>query len=319
MVDEPYFTLPQEGDRGVFVPLSTMPANGAGDWLQGRKSTKFGRVLELISDGKVNQFAVVTDVTYQYFKDGVITVSYTWNDTRDNTSFNGNVANTATLSQPVRDDPRDLSQVTYSDNQFRQEVVVFGSLPSFWGISVGVRYSGIGGTRYTLMSGANSNADFVSSTNDLAFIFDRNSESVPENVRNGLQAVLDNPNASQSVKDYINKYSGRLAERNGGVNGFYGIWDLRMNKKFNLFKTHALDVSVDLFNVGNLLNKEWGRNETLGSQALYALGIPATATSPAVPGFDKTNQRFNYRVNTAGVVTPSGNPYQFQIGARYSF
>ena len=319
MVDDPYFTLSEEGNRGVYVPLSTMPANGAGDWLQGRKSDKFGRVLELVSDGKINQFAIVVDATYQYFRDGVITASYTWNDTRDNTSFNGNVANTATLSQPVKDDPRNLSAITYSDNQFRHKVVVFGSLPSFWGISIGVRYSGIGGTRYSLLSGANSNADFVSSTNDLAFIFDRNNETVPENVKQGLQAVLDNPNASQSVKDFINKYSGRIAERNGGINGFYGVWDVRANKKFNLFKTHALELSVDIFNVANLLNKEWGRNESLGSQALYALGIPATPTAPAVPGFDKTNQRFNYRVNTAGVVTPSGNPYQFQLGLRYSF
>jgi hypothetical protein len=319
MVDEPYFTLADEGNRGVYVPLSTMPANGAGDWLQGRKSAQFGRVLELVSEGKINQFAVVADATYQYFRDGVITVSYTWNDTKDNTSFNGNVANTATLSLPVADDPRNLSAVTYSDNHFRQKVVVFGSLPSFKGISVGVRYSGIGGTRYSLLSGANSNADFVSGTNDLAFIFDRNNESVPENVRAGLQAVIDNPNASQSVKDYINEYSGRIAERNGGVNKFFGIWDVRANKKFTVHKTHGFELSVDIFNVANLLNKEWGRNESLGSQSLYALGIPATSTTPAIPGFDKTNQRYNYRVNTAGVVTPSGNPYQFQLGVRYSF
>ena len=97
----------------------------------------------------------------------------------------------------------------------------------------------------------------------------------------------------------------------------FGI--VRANKKFNLFKTHAIELSVDIFNVANLLNKEWGRNESLGSQALYALGIPATSTTPAVPGFDSANQRFNYRVNTAGVVTPSGNPYQFQLGLRYSF
>ena len=44
-----------------------------------------------------------------------------------------------------------------------------------------------------------------------------------------------------------------------------------------------------------------------------------TSTTPAVPGFDSANQRFNYRINTAGVVTPSGNPYQFQLGLRYSF
>ncbi|GAB3989932.1 TonB-dependent receptor [Spirosoma daeguense] len=319
MATEPYFRLANEDNRGVYVPLSTMPANGAGDWLQGRISQRLGRVLELNSEGKVNQFALVADATYQYYKDGEFSVSYTWNDTRDNTSFNGNVANTATLSLPVKDDPRNLSRMTASDNQFRHKVVFYGTLPTFYGITVGVRYSGIGGTRYTLLSGANSNADFVAGQNDLAFIFDRNNENTPTNVRTGLQAILDNPNASQSIKDYINTYSGKMAERNGGINGFYGVFDVRASKRFKLYKNHSIEVSADVFNFANLLNKSWGTNQSLGSQALYALGIPASGSTPAVAGFDRTNQRFVYRVNTAGVVTPSGDPYQLQLGARYSF
>jgi len=319
MVAEPFFRLANEGNRGVYVPLNTMPANGAGDWLQGRVSQRLGRVLELTSDGKVNQFAVVADATYRYFRDGEFTASYTWNDTRDNTSYNGNVANTATLVQPVRDDPRNLSRITYSDNQFRHKVVVFGTLPTFYGVTVGLRYSGLGGTRYSLLSGANSNADFVAGQNDLAFIFDRNSDGVPTNVRTGLQAILDNPDASQSIKDYILKYEGQIAARNGGINGFYGIFDIRASKRFRLYRNHAIEVSADIFNFANFLRKDWGVNRSLGTQALYGLGIPATANSPAVAPFDRVNQRFVYRVNTAGIVNPSGDPYQIQLGARYSF
>jgi hypothetical protein len=319
MAAQPFFTLTNEDNRGVYVPLKSMPANGSGDWLEGRISKKLGRVLELNSQGKVNQFAVVIDGTYQYFKDGDISFSYTWNDTKDNTSYNGNVANTATLSLPVKDDPRDLSKMSYSDNQFRHKVVVYGSLPTFYGVSVGIRYSGIGGTRYSLLSGANSNADFVSGTNDLAFIFDPNNPAVPQNVQAGLNAILNNPDASPSIKNYITNYYGKIAERNGGVNGFFGIIDLRVSKKFRLYKTHNLELSADVFNVANVFNKSRGVNKSLGNQNLYAIGIPATSTSPALPAFDAANARFNYRVNTAGIVTPSGDPFQLQIGLRYNF
>ena len=147
---------------------------------------------------------------------------------------------------------------------FRHKIVVYGTLPTFWGITVGIRYSGIGGTRYTLWSGANSNADFVSVNNDLAFIFDRTKTSVPQNVRDGLEAIMNNPNASQSIKDYINKYSGKIAERNGGINDFYGLFDLRIAKKFRLHKTHNIEISGDIFNVANMLNKKWGANKSLG-------------------------------------------------------
>ena len=323
MAANPFFTLPNEADRGVFVP--SIPDNGSPDWKTGRISNRFGRVLELNSQGKVNQFAVVLDAQWQYFKDGEISASYTWNDTKDNTSFNGNVANSATLSLPVKDDPRNLSNMTYSDNHFRNKIVIYGTLPTFYGVTVGVRYSGIGGTRYSLLSGTNNNGDFVA-TNDLAFIFDRNNPNVPQNVRTGLQTILDNPNASQSLKDYINKYSGQIAERNGGVNDFFGIVDIRVSKKFKMYKTHTLEISGDIFNFANLLNKKWGVNESLGSQALYALNgraaVAATPTSPAiplVPNYDATTRSFNYRVNNAGIVNPSGNPYQFQLGLRYGF
>jgi hypothetical protein len=309
MADQPYFTLANEGGRGVYVPASTInTTNGATDWMQGRKSDRVGRVLELNSEGKVNQFAAVVDATFRYFRDGEVTASYTWNDVRDNTSYNGNVANSATLSLMVQDDPRDLSRMTYSDNQFRSKVVFYGTLPTFYGISVGIRYSGIGGTRYSMAVAGNPNGDFVNS-NDLAYVFNPNDPSTIEKYTTGINAILDNPNADAGLKEYIRENFGKIAERNGGENGFYGFWDLRIGKRFKTFGTQTLEISVDIFNVANLLNKEWGTSKTLGKQNIYTLR-----------SFDAASQTFNYDVNpNAGVVTPSGSPYQIQLGLRYGF
>lgn len=319
MATEPFFRLTKEGNRGVFVPLNRMPANGVANWLDGRISQRLGRVLELTGDGRVNQFAAVVDATYRYFRDGEISVSYTRNDVQDNTSYNGNVANTATLVQPVIDDPRNLSRMTYSDNQFRHKLVVFGTLPTFWGVSVGVRYSGLGGTRYTLLSGVNNNGDFVA-TNDLAYVFDRTSTEVPANIRTGLENLLNSPTASQSLKDYITAYSGRFAERNGGINAFYGIIDVRAAKRLRIVRNHTIEVSAEIFNFANMLKRTWGVNNSLTTQALYAPGgTPATATTPAVPNFDAANARFNYRVNATGIPNPTNDPFQVQVGVRYNF
>ncbi|PWV51962.1 TonB-dependent receptor [Chitinophaga sp. S165] len=309
MADQPFFRLANEGNRGVYVPASTIAtSNGATDWMKGRKSDRVGRVLELNSEGKVNQFAFVVDGTYRYWRDGEVSFSYTWNDAKDNTSYNGDVANTATLSLMVKDDPRDLRTMSYSDGQFRHKVVFYGTLPSFWGINVGVRYSGIGGTRYSLAVGGNVNGDFVNS-NDLAYVFDVKDQNVPEKIRKGIQSILDNPLASESIKDYIKKSSGKIAERNGGVNGFYGTWDLRIGKKIKTYKSQYIELSGDFFNVANMLNKEWGAIKTLGKQNIYSLG-----------GFDNVASTYKYNVAVnSGVITPSGNPWQIQIGIRYGF
>lgn len=309
MVDDPFFRLANEGNRGVYVPVSGINTNnGAADWTTGRKSTDVSRVLELNSEGKVNQYAVVLDATARYFKDGQLTVSYTWNDTKDNTSYNGNVANTATLDLMVVDDPRNLTTMAYSNNQFRNKIVAYGTLPSFHGVSVGVRYSGIGGTRYSVAVNGNVNGDFVNS-NDLAFIFDPKDMSNPAAIREGIQGILDNPNADKDFKKYVSSKLGQMTERNGGVNRFYGVWDIRASKKFTVSGSHALEASIDVFNLANLLNKEWGVNKSLGKQNIYTIS-----------GFNPVTEEYNYQVNpNAGVSGYSGNPYQIQLGLRYSF
>lgn len=295
MVANPYFTLDNEGGRGVFVPLNTVNANGTMNWKEGRINQNFGRVLELMSDGKVNQFSFVLDTSYRYFKDGEITMSYTWSDIKDNTSYNGNVANSATLFTMVESDPRNL-KMTYSDNQFRNKVVVYGNSPTFAGFTVGIRYSGIGGTRFSMTAGGNVNGDFVDS-NDLAYIFP-----------NLTQTLLDNPEVGKALKNYITDYNNKIAERNGGKNGFYGVWDVRIAKKIKFEKIGGFELSVDIFNVANLLNKEWGVNKSYGNMSLYR-----------ITGFDAAVKQFKYNLNTSGLAPLGGNPYQIQLGAKYTF
>ena len=308
MVDDPYFRIASEGNRGVYVPAASISASGTSNWMDGRKSTAVGRVLQMNSKGKVNQYAFVLDGTYRYYRDGEITMSYTWNDTKDNTSYTGNVANSATLAQMVTDDPRDLSQMNYSNNQFRHKVVIYGTAPSFWGFNLGARFSGMGGTRYSMIVSGNINGDFVS-TNDLAYVYDPANANTAAYLKQGIQAILDNPKVESSFKDYIRNSMGKVAKRNGGVNGFYGTVDLRLSKKIKTFKSQSLEISADIFNFANLLNKNWGASHALGTQAIYV-----------VKSFDATKKEFVYNVNpNAGVATPSGNPYQIQIGLRYAF
>lgn len=295
MVSNPYFTLDNEGGRGVFVPVTSVNANGTMNWKDGRVNSNFGRVLELVSDGKVNQFSFVLDTSYRYYKDGEITASYTWSDIKDNTSYNGNVANSATLSTMIQSDPRDL-RMTYSDNQFRNKVVLYGNSPTFYGFTVGIRYSGIGGTRFSVTAGGNVNGDFVDS-NDLAYIFP-----------NLTQSLLDNPEVGKALKDYITEYNNGIAERNGGKNGFYGIWDVRVAKKIKFEKIGGFELSLDIFNVANLLNREWGVNKSYGNTSLYR-----------ITGFDSATKQLKYSLNTSGLEPLSGNPYQIQLGAKYTF
>jgi len=309
LVDQPYFTLSNEANRGVFVPANTITSAGITDNVQGRKTQLVGRTLELTNGAKLNQMAFVFDGEYRYWKDGFLTFSYTWNDTKDNTSYNGNVANTSTF-RPIKSDPRDLTEMNYSDNQFKDKVVVFGSTPTWKGFSFSGRFTGSGGTRYSLTVDADINGDFVggpSTDNDLAFVFDPNDPNTPAAVKASMEKVLNNPD--NRAKDYIKNSIGKVADRNGGKNPFSGTFDVRLSKSIRTYKKQMLTITADVFNFANLLNKNKGVNYNLGQQTLYT-----------VTGFNQTTKQYNYRVNeNVGVTTANGTPYQIQLGARYSF
>ena len=309
LVDDPYFRIAAEDNRGVFVPANTIDEQGRNNWLDSRKSASVGRVLELTSEGNVQQMALILELNYRLGKDGSLQTSYTWNRAQDNSSYNCCVANTSTFL-PVKDDPRALNQ-GFADSHFDNKLVVNFLSPSFYGFSVGATVVGTGGTRYTfLVSGSSSslNGDF-NLRNDLAYVYDPNDPATPEGIREGFQSILNDPEISESTKEYLQGNFGRIADRNGGVNPFFATMDLRLIKKIKLVGTHALELTADMFNFTNFLNEDWGANNELNNQNLLQ-----------ITGFDQEAQTYQYRVQSGAGTRPiNGTPWRIQLGARYSF
>ncbi|WP_019987668.1 TonB-dependent receptor [Rudanella lutea] len=326
LVDQPYFRLSNEANRAVFVPANTIATNsGQTNNVLGRKTQAVGRTLMLTNGARLQTLTFVFDGEVRLPRNGSLAFSYTWNDARDNTSYNGNVANTSTF-RPIKSDPRSLDEINYSDNQFRHKIVAFGSTPSVGGVVLSVRFTGLGGTRYSLVVDGDINGDFVGgpgNDNDLAFVFDPSNPEVAQGIRTSMQRVLDNPD--NRAASFIRNSLGTISNRNGGENPFSGTFDVRLAKAFKTFGTQKLEVSVDVFNFANLLGqaldgvmlkgneatsrRNWGGNYNLGNQTLL---------TPS--GFNPTTRQYSYRVNeNVGVTQKNGTPYSVQLGARYTF
>ncbi|MEO0334460.1 MAG: carboxypeptidase regulatory-like domain-containing protein, partial [Bacteroidota bacterium] len=304
LVDEPFFRIAREDNRGVFVPAGTIDENGRNNWLDSRKTERAGRVLELTSEGELEQMALIIEANYQLGKDGYISASYTANRAQDNSSYNCCVANTSTFL-PVKDDPRDLN-FGFSDNHFNSKLVVNFSSPSVYGFTLGATLIGSGGTRYSLHAaggGSSLNGDF-NLRNDMAYIFDPNDPSTPENIREDLLTVLDDAETPDSFKEYIRDNFGRIAERNGGVNPFAATLDLRLIKRITLFDDHGLELSADMFNFTNFLSREWGVNHNYRRRQDFL----------RIQEFDQNTQQYGYTVNTTRGREPiGGEPWRLQL------
>jgi hypothetical protein len=308
LVDQPFFRLENEGDRGVFVPAATITGRGQTDWLNSRKSENLGRVLELNSNAIAYQYAIVFDIGTRLGKDGYLNASYTYNQSKDNSSYNCCVANTSTFL-PVVDDSRVLNW-GYSDFHFKDKIVVNGATPTWKGFMLGASLIGYGGSRYSfLVTNGSLQGDFPLN-NALAFVFEPHDPETPENIRAGINGILEDANTSESTKKYLRESFGKVAERNGGVNPFAATIDLRILKSIKTFRKQSLEVSADIFNLANLLNKEWGVNNNLGrSRNLYN-----------IQGFDQSRGEYIYRVESGVGAKPiNGTPWRVQLGLRYAF
>ena len=146
-------------------------------------------------------------------------------------------------------------------------------------------------------------------------------------------------NAYIEQDDYLSKRRGEYVERNGAQNPWQHQVDVKLLQDIftNVGKErNTLQLSVDIFNVGNLLNDKWGRAQfanrstsLLQYQGYNAAGQPVFTypylTAPVVTAGSGT---------TPGTIATPGNPlsttsrddvnglasrWQMQIGVRYLF
>ena len=117
--------------------------------------------------------------------------------------------------------------------------------------------------------------------------------------------------------DYLGQNRGKIAERNGLVNPWYFNIDLRILQDFSFMiseKKHTFQLSVDILNVANLLNPDWGIRKV----------ADVRATSPLqVVGQDADRNpilNFDTSLKETFVDDPSlFSRYQIQVGLRYIF
>jgi hypothetical protein len=124
--------------------------------------------------------------------------------------------------------------------------------------------------------------------------------------------------------EYLKGRRGKYAERNGGVMPFVSRVDFNFIQELKPVikgKVHTIQLRADIFNIGNLLNKEWGVGYRTNTSAplvfskVDAAGAPVykMATIKDANGDDTIN--FSTLTRTTNIQ----DLWQAQLGIRYSF
>jgi hypothetical protein len=118
--------------------------------------------------------------------------------------------------------------------------------------------------------------------------------------------------------DYLSSRRGQYAERNGSRVPFTNVIDLRVLQDFYITTgstRHTLQVSFDVFNFTNMLNKEWGRQYFNNLDNFRLLEYVSLGTDN-VPNYRFANPTTKLSIDDSGLIS---SRWQAQIGVRYSF
>jgi len=116
---------------------------------------------------------------------------------------------------------------------------------------------------------------------------------------------------------YLSEHRGEIAERFGAVNPWYTNLDVRVLQDLGLVRAggrnHTVQLSIDLLNVGNLLNSDWGVRKVASAAATSPLTLVRfNAAGAPVFNFSGATQTF---IDDPDLLSR----WRAQVGLRYFF
>ncbi|MDF7810167.1 TonB-dependent receptor [Hymenobacter sp. YC55] len=310
----------------------------------------------LMTNTKKGYSYAVTGQLQKSFASGFyLSAAYTYSDARS-VNDGGSIAQSIWRDRSISGDPN-ADVLSYSQFLQQHRVIASGSYRKEYlghlGTTISLFYEAapavVSSTaRFSYVYSGDMNGDNQTS-NDLMYI-PRNQAEI--NLRDIIYTYTPAPGATPveyarytvaqqyaDLENYINqdkylsKHRGEYAERNGAVRPWQKRLDARLLQ--DLFTNigenrNALQLSIDIFNIGNLINKDWGvlqtpnRTNPLTFAGYNAQGQPVFTfpyfTNPVRNAADNTVTQGTpltktFRNDTGGL----GSRWQGQIGLRYIF
>jgi len=256
----------------------------------------------------------VTAQLRKSFENGLsASLSYSFTEAK-NALKSTEIASVLWQNQPVQGNPN-APEVSWSEFGQRHRIVATAThtidwsattsthLGIFFEIAQGNRFTAAGGNRYSFIYAGDVNGDGYGG-NDLIYI--PRSQSEINLADPNEWAALD---AFIEQDDYLSANRGRIAERMGALNPWYNNIDLRVLQDFNI-RAQTLTLSLDILNLANLINSDWG---------VRKVANPAATSPLALTGFDGAGEPiFDFTAPAATFIDDPSifSRWQMQIGAK---
>lgn len=256
--------------------------------------------------------------------------SYTFGESKGVADGSSSVALSAWKYRATLD--ANAEEVSYLSGSFNGRLLISASYTANWSkyaaTNFGLIYQRYRPFRYSYCYNGDANGD-TQSANDLMYI-PRNFEEVKDHLLPGSfdtqEEAWQAMNAFIEQDPYLSEHRGEYAERNGAVAPYANQLDLSLSHDIKVFQKdgrfHTLRFSFNIANFLNLLNRNWGVQQTtvLGNQQYQFLTVAKGKDAPSAAN----NYTLKYTMAQDLNSTFKNNldkvsRWQMQFGIKYIF
>lgn len=256
------------------------------------------------------------------------TVAYTYGESKEINSGSSSTASSNYAFNQVAFDPNN-PELGYSRNDQRHRVIAssgytFNYAGGAMATTFTAFYEGLSGQPLTYIYGQNADLNSDGNNgNDLLYVptdvRDVNQIRLVASAGRTLTQVQDQLDAFINNDPYLASHRGQVVERFAARLPWTHEVDIRVAQDFNFMaggKKNTIQITFDIFNLGNLLNQNWGRQYSVLNNAVELLraestGPNAQPTFSFPASFTTTNRSYDF--------SNLGSRWQGQLGVRYSF
>ncbi len=322
------FRLDTEGNRAVFVPRGAYTPSTSATGPARLRNTDFGDLFVNYNDGVARSQAATFTVDRRFAERSQLSASYTYTRAHDNSSYSCCTAFAGFENPRVgAEGPNMIGGAGDDDGAWgpsafvrNHTVVVTGMTRLPWDIDLTGIWRSQSGTPWAPEVNGDINGDGIR-FNDRPYIYASADLPVFTGTRTGTDSTLfvgDTRAFYASVlaeNECIGDYVGEILPRNTCRQPWFSRLDLSIRKQVEVRDRRAAEITLDLFNVLNGLDSDWGRYESvttsrrnlLTPQGYNAATGEVLYTVPETFG-DRTQVGFNLLLQ-----------FSAQLGARLYF
>lgn len=300
-LDEPTGTLAGADSRDYYLP-SDKAANSAYVFTNTDKGRSFNWTIEAKKAFK---------------NDLYVSLAYNYLHSEDLNSIEAEISSDAFNRNPARGNVNrpGLAPSLYGNKHrfvgHANKTFTYGD--GTWATKLSLFFEVVKGGRFSYTYSGDANGD-GSVLNDLIYI-PTESELQNYNFATGGDASVQEQrqafNEYIMQDDYLSERRGQYAEKYAILSPWYSRFDLRVTEQLNLGR-NALEFSIDMLNVGNLINSDWGVQEDPTNT--QPIGITVSDPNEA-PVYNFDTDLNNTYTNTFDLQSR----WRIQFGIRYSF